>query len=134
MARKPSTRVVVNRKALHAIEASIVDGLEVLGQRFVQTVNPPDAEPFGEGLVTTPDWGVWANGKKVAGGAQKPRDVRVKQGVTLLMGEGFPGRLQETGTVNHPPHPHVTPAALSVIDDLESEVRSASTSRLRSVR
>lgn len=133
MARKTQVRVVVNRKALTAMEAGLVDTLEVLGERFVQTVHPPDATPFGEGLVTTPDWGVWANGRKVAGTAPKPRAERMRKGlIALLMGEGFPGRFQETGTVKQAPNPHVTPAALGVIDDLEGVARDKAS--LRSVR
>ena len=131
MTRKPHVRTVLNRKALSAFAAGIADGMERLGEAFVQSVNPPDAQPFGKGLVTTPDFGVWSNGKKVAGGGTKPRTVRVKQhGAVLIAGENFPGRFQELGTIHHPPQPHVTPAMLAVLPDAAGYIKPAVRKRL----
>ena len=131
MARKPNVRTVLNRKALAAFAAGIADGMEQLGEEFVQTVQPPDAQPFGKGLVTTPDFGVWSNGKKVAGGATKPRSVRVRQhGAVLIAGEGFPGRFQELGTIHHSAQPHVTPAMLAVLPGAGRYIKPAVRRRL----
>lgn len=130
MARKPSVRVIVNRRALGALSAGMADGLEHLGQLWVQTVEPPDAAPYGEGLITTPDFGVWVNRKKVAGGATKPRSVKTRKGrIMLAAGEGFPGRFQELGTVHHPPQPHVTPAMLRVLPGAEGVIHDAALKR-----
>lgn len=135
MARKPHVRTVMNRAALSAFAAGIADGMEALGQAFVAAVEPPDAQPYGKGLVTTPDFGVWSNGKKVAGGGTKPRTVKVRQhGAILVAGEGFPGRLQEFGTVNHGPQPHVTPAMLQVLPDAEAYIKPKVRERLARVR
>lgn len=134
MARRISSRTVVNRKALAAISAGFVDGMEAMGRRFVEVVDPPDATPFGEGLVTTPDWGVWANGKKVAGTATKPRRVKVKQGITLIAGEGFPGRFQEFGTITNPAQPHVTPAMNEVLPGAVDFLKPAVRAKLARVR
>lgn len=116
MARRVSSRTVLNRKALNAIAAGFADGMEDIGQAFVEVIDPPDATPYGEGLVTTPDWGVWGGGKKIAGTATKPRGATVKQGLTLVAGEGFPGRFQEFGTVNHRAQPHFVKAMDQVIE------------------
>lgn len=132
---KVNARTVLNKKALNAITAGFVDAFAAMGERFVEVVKPPDAEPFGKGLVTTPDWGVWAGSKKVAGTASKPRAARLNRtGLTLIAGEGFPGRFQEMGTVNHPAQPHVTPAMLQVIPDAAGFIKPAVRRRLAGVR
>jgi hypothetical protein len=133
MARKTNVRTVLNRKALSAFAAGIADGMEELGQAYVEVVTPniPDAPPYGKGLPQTADFGVWSNGKKVAGGATKPRTVRVKQhGAILVAGEGFPGRFQELGTVKMAANPHVTPAMLTVLPDAEGYIKPAVRKRL----
>lgn len=135
MARKQNVRTVLNRNALAAFSAGIADGMEALGEAFKEAVRPPDATPFGKGLVTTPDFGVWSDGKKVAGGGTKPRSVRVRQfGAVLIAGEGFPGRFQELGTVNHPPQPHVTPAMLAILPDAAGYIKPAVRKQLARVR
>lgn len=113
MARKIPVRVVVNRRAITAAREGFVAGMEDIGQRVLALGEGkiPDATPFGEGLVTTSDYGIWVDGKKVAGGATKPRRVVAKQGVTLIVGYGFPGRFQSLGTTEIAPNPDwfVTP-------------------------
>lgn len=107
MARKVSSRVVLNRKALTAIRQGAVAGMEEMGRAVLAMGEGqvPDATPFGEGLVTTGDYGVWADGRKVAGTASKPRRVAVKSGITLICGYGFPGRFQALGTIHIAPNP-----------------------------
>lgn len=134
MARKVNARTVVNRKALDAISAGIVNGMEAMGQAFKDQVHPPDATPFGVGLVTTPDFGVWANGRKVAGGAGKPRSAKVKPGIVLLCGEGFPGRFQELGTVKMAANPHVTPVMLAILPGAEAYLKPKVRAALARVR
>jgi hypothetical protein len=135
MARKTNARTVLNRRCLDAIDTGFVDGMAAMGQAWVATVHPPDATPFGQGLVTTPDYGIWAHGKKVAGGAAKPRTLRVKKmGIVLVCGEGFPGRFQELGTVNMPPQPHVTPAMLQVLHGAAGYIRPKMRAALARVR
>src|SRR5688500_14149698 len=98
---KVSSRVVLNRKALTALQGAFADAMADMGREVIEVARPPDARPFGEGLVTTGDWGVWAGSKKVDGTAQKPRAARLSRGeITMLVGYGFPGRFQEMGTVN----------------------------------
>lgn len=132
---KVSARTVLNKRALNAFAMGVADGFADMGKRFVEVVKPPDAEPFGKGLVTTPDWGVWVGGKKVDGTATKPKSARLNRtGVTLFAGEGFPGRFQELGTVKMPANPHVTPAMLHVIPDAADFIKPAVRKRLAGVR
>lgn len=123
---KPSSRVVLNRAALNALQGTFVDAMEELGEMFLDVVDPPDATPYGEGLVTSGGYGVWVGTKKVSGDAQKPRAARLSRtAVTLLAGFGFPGRFQETGTINHGPQPFVTPAMLQILPERDGAFRSA---------
>jgi hypothetical protein len=124
MARKVSSRTVVNRKALDAIRGGLADGLALFGAAIIADTHPPDATPFGEGLVTTGDWGVWADTRKVGGTARKPRSVRlVKGALTLVVGYGFPGRFQERGTVHQPARPFFTPVVNRNLPNLPEHLR-----------
>lgn len=135
MARKPHVRTIVNRQALSAFAAGIADGMEAIGQAFVARVEPPDAEPFGKGLITTPGYGVWSNGKKVAGDGTKPRSVRVRaHGAVLIAGAGFPGWFQEGGTIHHPPQPFVTPVMESLLPDAGQYIKPKVRARMARVR
>lgn len=130
MARKVNRHTILNYKTLGAIQQGLVEGLAAVGAAVIEKTTPPDAEPFGKGLVTTGDWGVWAGTRKVAGTATKPRSVRLpKTGATLIAGYGFPGRFQELGTINQPARPFFTPAMLEefpgVTDALKAPVRRA---------
>ena len=66
MAKRISSRTVLNYKALDAITQGFADGFADMGEEFLNVIDPPDAAPYGKGLVTTPDYGVWAYGRKVA--------------------------------------------------------------------
>jgi hypothetical protein len=120
MARKPSARVTLNRKNLTRLHAAFADGIEEVLRTFVETAKPPDATPFGEGLVTRGGWLVYDGSKKVAGGSlegiqpNKPRSFRVRgtAGIQGIAGFGFPARFQEAGTVHQPARPFGTPAAI----------------------
>ena len=139
MARKPSARVVLNRAALDAVHLALADGVEEIARTVVETAEPPDATPFGEGLVTSGGWLVYDGAKKVAGGSltglqpKKPRAFRVKgtAGITGIAGFGFPGRFQETGTVNQTARPWFTPAAIRVKGIAAAIMRDAVRSRTR---
>lgn len=117
---RTSTRVVMNRQALSGVTLGLADGMLALAQRIVDTADPPDATPFGEGLVTRGGSAAWVNGRKIGGQAAKPRGLRLnKPGVTAIAGFGFPGRFQEIGTVHQPARPFLTPSAARVIPDAE---------------
>lgn len=122
--RKVSARCVLNYKALDAIRKGLVDGLSDMGRATIADTHAPDDDPTGQGLVTTGDWGVWADGRKVAGTASKPRTVKTPKGaIVLVVGYGFPGRFNELGTVHQPARPFLTPAMLETIPGTEDYVR-----------
>lgn len=132
MARKISSRTVVNRKALSAISAGFVDGLEELGRTIVERVEPPDDPATKERIVG--DYGVWANGRKVAGGASKPRAARVKEGITLIVGYPFPMRLQELGSVHQPARPVFSPVAFAELPGMGAYLKPPVRARLATVK
>lgn len=121
MARRPSSRVVLNRAALDEVQLAVAEGVEEIARTVVETAEPPDATPFGVGLATRGGWAVYAGKKKVAGGSldgtqpKKPRAFKPSPtGVTGIAGFGFPGRFQETGTVHQPARPWFMPAVVRV--------------------
>lgn len=135
MARKVSRRTVLNFKTLGAIQQGLVEGMAAVGRAVIAKTTPPDAEPFGKGLVTTGDWGIWAGTRKVAGTATKPKTVRLpKTGATLIVGYGFPGRYQEMGTINQPARPFLTPAMLEELPGVEDALKAPVRRALASVR
>lgn len=130
MARK--SRVVINRAAAHEVDRAFAEGLEGWAAAILDVVDVPDAAPFGEGLVEGGGWISYVDGKKVGEsqpGVQKPRDMRVRgRGVAVGVGFGFPGRFQETGTMNYDGNPWFTPALMAVVGDrsiVEGSVREA---------
>jgi len=135
MPGKVSTRVVVNRKALTAIREGEVAGMERLALAVLATAQPnvPDAPPYGEGLVVEGDYGVWSDGRKVAGGASKPRSVRTKEGVTIVVGYPFPMRFYEEGTIHQPARPVLTPAMLAELPNAHGYLRPEIQGHLRRV-
>jgi hypothetical protein len=120
--RKASAKVVLNRAALSEVHLALAEGVEEVCRTVVEVADPPDATPFGEGLVTRGGWLVYDGPKKVGGGSlgglqpKKPRAFKVKgtAGIVGIAGFGFPGRFQETGTVNQPARPWFTPAVVQV--------------------
>lgn len=121
MARRPSARVVANRAALDQVHLALAEGVEEIARTIVETANPPDATPFGEGLVKSGGWAVYAGSKKVGGGSldgsqpKKPRALKTPPDViTGIAGFDFPARFQEIGTVDQPARPFFMPAIIRV--------------------
>jgi hypothetical protein len=126
MARKSSCRVQTNRTALSEAWLAVADGLLAVGEEIVAAARPPDAAPFGEGLVTRGAAGVWVDGKKIGGQAEKPRRVKVRQyPIVGIAGFGFPARFQEIGTVHQPSRPFLAPAKTEVVPRSPSTIRDA---------
>lgn len=137
MARKTSVKVVLNRQCLDAIREGEVEGFEKLGQSILDDGRSrvPDAPPYGKGLVETGAYGVWADGKKVAGTATKPRTAVVKSGVTVAVGYRFPARFLALGTIHIAPHPEFFVSPMNAhISDAPSYLRPSIRKRLAGVR
>lgn len=125
------TRVLLNRSKLEDLTLFLADGMLEVADDIIAVAKPPDATPFGEGLVTEGGTAVWVNGKKVGGEGNKPRGLRVqKPGVTAIAGFGFPGRFQEVGTIHQPPRPFVTPAANTILPNAPVTLSRAMRTRL----
>ena len=133
---RANNRLVLNRAALDAITLGMADGLLVLADAVVAAAEPPDAAPFGEGLVTTGGTIAYVLGKKVGGsGVKKPTAMKVrKMGVAVAGGFGFPARFQELGTVNQPAHPFLTPALMATVPGAGPFIRAAVAKRLAPLR
>lgn len=142
MARKRSARVVLARKALDGVTLAVADGANAVVQRIVEVANPPDATPFGSGLVTRGGWLTYVGGKKIDGGGtdgrqpKKPRAFRPRSAgyIVAMAGFGFPARFQEMGTVHHGSQPFLTPARDAVIPAIPGIVRQAAAYRIARIR
>lgn len=131
MARQSA--MVINREAMHEIDAAMVKGLEYLAMEVLQTAKPPDAstgysyigdvkEPrrADEGLVERGAFLSYLDGKKVGGDwhlvKRKPQAFKVRgMGASVAVGYSFPARFNEMGTVRQPPRPFFTPAVMEVV-------------------
>lgn len=112
--RRRSARVVYNRRTHNALRLGLADGLLQVAEVIVQVAHPPDATPFGEGLVTTGTAGGWIDGRKIGGRSPKPRGAIPPTGIAAVASFGFPGRFQELGTIHHGAQPFLTPAVDAV--------------------
>ena len=113
------TRVVLARERLAELDLGMAKGLEMVALEVLERVRPPDATPFGEGLMGRGGLISYVDGKRVGGDVDsKPKDLLVRgRGVTVGVGFGFPGRFQEMGTVNQPPRPFLTPVVMQIVGD-----------------
>lgn len=133
MNNRTSARVVLNRKALNDLGMAVGKGLEDFARLVVIDADPPDATPYGEGLVTQGGWLAYFRNKKIGGGSltgrqpKKPRGWRVSNNdsIEAIAGFGFPGRFQETGTVHHPAQPFLWPSFRRLEDQLPLFLRKA---------
>lgn len=126
MARKTSARVVLNRDNANRVRLALADGLLAVGQAIVDAAHPPDAEPFGVGLVTQGGAVGYIDGRKIGGQGQKPGNLRLpKPGIVAFAGFGFPARFQEMGTIRQPARPFLTPAMEQVREEAGAIMRDA---------
>jgi HK97 gp10 family phage protein len=124
MARKTSTRVVLNRSRVDRVHLAFATGVYQVAKEILRATDAPDATPWGTGLVTNGGALLYRGRNKLAGvgldGRQPrpPRAAKVSANPDLIqaiVGYGFPGRFQEFGTVRQPARPFLTPAAQQVI-------------------
>lgn len=127
----------MNREAVDALTLGAADGMQAMGVRIVEAANPPDAAPWGKGLVGGGTAITMVDRKKVAGygplrvgRSQRPPAV----GVVTFVGWSFPGRLQELGTAHHPAQPFLTPSFQQEVPEVADEVANAIEARLKRIR
>lgn len=130
-----ASRVELNRAAMGEVLTAAGDGLLALADAMLARARPPDAPPYGKGLVKAGGTGVWVNGKKTGGNASKPRALRLsKPGITAIVGYGFPGRFVELGTIDTPAEPFLTPAVMAEVPNAEVHIGPATRRRLGASR
>lgn len=136
-----TSRVELNRAAMAEVDLALADGLFDLAKKIIAAARPPDAPPFGKGLVEGGGALSWVGKKKVdgttIGGRQiaKPRALRLTEGqVTAIAGFGFPARFVELGTIDTPAEPFFTPAVAEVVPDAQVVVSAGMARRLRGER
>lgn len=114
-----TSRIVLNYRKLAEINAAFVDGVFEVGKAIIENANPPDASPYGVGLVTQGGVIVWHDTKMVKAWSlsgqkpKKPKKFRVgaeRGNIVGVAGFDHPGRFQEFGTVHHRAQPFLTPA------------------------
>ena len=111
-------RVVINRSKVAAVRLVLADGLFQVGRHILNAADPPDATPFGVGLVNSGGVIAFVDGKKVADTTtipddatgsrqiQKPRAVKLpRPGIIAIVGFGFPGRFVHNGSIHNRPNP-----------------------------
>lgn len=119
MSKGQKARVVLNRQAFHQIDLANTDGLMAVAEEVINAARPPDAPPYGKGLLQGGGWLAYFGSKKIGGQMQdgrnvsKPRSLRDTLQVAIA-GWGFPGRFVELGTVDTPAEPFLTAAVASV--------------------
>lgn len=107
-------RVVLDPKVVDEIRSAAAEGLLAFAEEILAKANPPDATPYGVGLVDNHGIAVFIDGRQVAGDAQVPPQADVlATGISAFVGYGFPGRFQELGTINQAARPFLTPATVS---------------------
>lgn len=140
MVRK-NNRVVLNRACFDAITLGLADGLQTLAEAVVAATHwPVDADAAErEHRPELEDSGgtiSYVLGKKVGGtgGVTKPRALKVRSlGVAVAGGFGFPGHLQEFGTIKEPARPGLTPALMATVPGAEAFIKAAMDKRLATV-
>lgn len=136
MAKGRTARVVLNRKAIDGVRLALADGVFAVAKTIVNEADPPDATPYGKGLVTNGGALLYVDGKKLDGmgldGRQpgKPRSAKSSPGTVAIAGFGFPGRFLEFGTVKMAAQPFFTPARDRVLPRATGIIRQASAYRI----
>jgi hypothetical protein len=141
--RRRGSRVKINRKTVDQVRLAVADGAFAIAKAVVLEADPPDATPFGEGLVTTGGALAYVGPKKVAGWSEdgtqpkKPRAVRVRgttDEIVAVGGFGFPALFNELGTVHQPARPFFLPAMNRVIPRAPGIMRQAAAYRIARLR
>jgi hypothetical protein len=108
--------VQLNGKTVADLRAAAAEGLHAICEQVIANARPPDATPYGEGLVQNHGIAVFVDGRQVAGNAETvPPGAEVSEGIVALVGYGFPARFQELGTIRQPARPFFSPAVAETL-------------------
>lgn len=138
MARKQriAKSVVLNRSVLDALLLGYADGFQEVGDRIIDRAEQqaPDQPPLGKGLVGSGRAVTFWRGKRVGGVGSPPRGSVLRQGLTTIVGFGFPGRFNEEGTQHQPARPFLTPAIVAEVPGAAAVIAPAAQRRVDAVR
>ena len=134
-------RVELNRAAFEELDVAQADGLFALAVRVVRMAKPPDAPPYGQGLVEGGGALGFLGKKKIdgtlIGGRQirKPRSLRLtSHEAVAVAGFGFPAHFVELGTVDTAANPFLTRALAVVEPEADVVISDAIRKRLAGQR
>lgn len=137
MPASSARRIEINRAKFDEITLAVADGMFELAKSIVLSAHPPDAPPYGQGLVQGGGVVAFAGNKRVGvaatggqGAITKPRAAKLDPtGITVIGGFGFPGRFLEEGTVHTRAQPFLTPALMSGVSGAEPFIKAACAKR-----
>lgn len=133
--QRMSKRVTLNRQVVDELVLGYADGLQAVGEMIIAAAHPPDATPYGKGLVKGGRVTTYFGGKRIAGKGTPSRGSILQRGLVTIVGFLFPGRFQEVGTQHQPARPFLTPAFVGVIGYAAvNTIVRAMQARLRLVR
>lgn len=136
-----TSRVVLNRAAIEGVHLAAADGAFAVARAVIAEARPPDAPPYGKGLVEGGGAIAYAGKRKVdgttIGGRQikKPRAVKLDADtVQAIAGFGFPARFVNNGTVHERANPFLNRAMNAVAGRAVSIFRQAAAYRIARLR
>lgn len=121
---KVTSRVVLNRSKVDTLRLGIADAIFGVALEVLDTTRPPDAPPYGKGLVEGGGALAFVDKRKVngttIGGRQikKPRALKLdigENGIVAIVGYGFPGRLVHNGSIHNRANPFLRRSGLEVL-------------------
>ena len=107
---KQTSRVILNRAKVEKLRLGIADAIFGVALEVLDNTHPPDAPPYGKGLIEGGGAVAFVDKKKVngttIGGRQikKPRSLKLgtgEDGIVAIVGYGFPGRLVHNGSIHN---------------------------------
>jgi hypothetical protein len=123
---KQTSRVILNRSKIDTLRLGIADALFGVALEVLDNTHPPDAPPYGKGLVEGGGAVAWVDKRKVngttIGGRQikKPRSLKLDvgvNGIVAIVGYGFPGRLVHNGSIHNRANPFLRRSGLEVLPE-----------------
>ena len=123
---KQTSRVILNRAKVEKLRLGIADAIFGVALEVLDNTHPPDAPPYGKGLIEGGGAVAFVDKKKVngttIGGRQikKPRSLKLgtgEDGIVAIVGYGFPGRLVHNGSIHNKANPFLRRSVLEILPE-----------------
>lgn len=138
---KQSSRVILNRSKVQEMRLGIADALFGVALKVLDNTHPPDAPPYGKGLIEGGGALAFVDKRKVngttIGGKQikKPRSLRMEPvSIVAVVGYGFPGRLVHNGSIHNRANPFLRRSGLEILPDAKAIAGSRLSRWLRGMK